>query len=75
MNAATHNPGHVHTRDETKDEGPLPFFGPVSRQNPVRAAHGNVRVRHWCRCGAHRDILVNGHHVERGPWIEAEGGR
>jgi hypothetical protein len=50
----------------------LPFFGPVAErqagQNP--AAWGNVRIRQRCRCGATREILVNGAHDELGPWVQ-----
>lgn len=48
-----------------------PFFGPVAaRQN--RAAHGGHCVRQECRCGAQRQVNVNGRHVERGAWEPAE---
>lgn len=60
---------HVHRRLTTK--GPLPFSGPVAdpgREN--RAAHGNVRFIYRCRCGATREVLVNGQHVEEGRWTD-----
>lgn len=38
-------------------------------QNP--AAHGNVCVHVECQqCGARRKVLINGHHLEHGPWGE-----
>lgn len=37
------------------------------RENP--AAHGNICVLSYCRCGAQRLTAVNGLHEERGPWI------
>ena len=65
------NPARIHRHRVATTSGPLPFFGPVAErlagQNP--AAWGNVRFRQRCRCGAERDILVNGDHDEAGPWI------
>lgn len=63
----------THRHRRWKESGPLPFWGPVAtgdQQN--RAAHGNVRYRQTCRCGAVRDVLRNQGHEERGPWIEPE---
>lgn len=40
---------------------------PYTDENP--AAHGNVGVTETCtECGAERDVLVNGRHVEYSPW-------
>lgn len=32
------------------------------------SAHGGIRRREYCKCGAHRDININGTHREEGPW-------
>jgi hypothetical protein len=56
---------HKHTAKVSSPA--LPFVGAVAtRQNP--AAHGGVRFLESCSCGASRERLVNGSHVERGAW-------
>ena len=62
---------HVHR--VVHGSGPLPFFGPVAERlgGQNSRAWGNVRFRQRCRCGAERDILVNGDQDERGPWVPA----
>lgn len=57
--------GHRH--EVERSVGPLPYFDSVARE-PNRAAHGGVRWRERCRCGAERHVLQNGRHVEEGPW-------
>ncbi|MDP2956718.1 MAG: hypothetical protein Q8N53_09875 [Longimicrobiales bacterium] len=70
MRGRARSGGHQHQVKRTS--AALPFFGPVAErlggQNP--AAWGNVRFRQRCACGASREILVNGDHDERGPWVE-----
>lgn len=59
-----HAHAHRAERSDTR-----PYSGPVSdRQNP--AAHGNVCVVAYCRCGAWRSTNQNQGHTERGPWCE-----
>jgi len=60
----------MHRHRMSYEEGPYGFTGPVAeiaRQNP--AAHGNVRYRRFCSCGAWQDVLYNGCHTERGRWV------
>jgi len=51
------------------------FTQPVYREPYTcenRAAHGGIKYTVRCeRCGATRDQLVNGRHVEVGPWSAA----
>lgn len=61
--------GHKHKIKHERTED-LPFFGTIPGADENRAAHGGIRVRVHCHCGATRDSNVNGSHVERGPWIE-----
>ena len=62
---------HRHTVHTTSDA--LPFFGPVSATRQNRAAHGGCRFREQCKCGAVREVLVNGRHEEVGAWqVEAQ---
>ena len=63
MKAITHRHGIERTTTR-------PYFSPVAKpgkENP--AAWGNICYRRECVCGAYRDELVNGRHVERGPWV------
>jgi len=39
---------------------------PYTEENP--AAHGNISRTQTCRCGAERQILINGRHHEVSPW-------
>ena len=48
------------------------FVGPVSREEN-RAAHGAVGYTYTCSCGAQRQQLVNGPHVETGAWGDPIG--
>lgn len=60
----------THSNYDTSDV--LPYFGAVSRDEN-RAAHGGVRYRETCQaCGATRDWLCNGRHVETGEWTSPE---
>ena len=61
---------HRHRAKRTSDA--LPFFGAVNPERPNEAAHGGCRFVATCACGAERETLVNGRHVERGRWIEPE---
>lgn len=59
---------HVNHRPVKSED--RPFFGAVSdRLN--RAAHGGIARLETCSCGATRWKNVNGSHVERGGWTEA----
>lgn len=58
----------THRHRAKHESGPLPFFGPVNPTRPNRAAHGGVRFRQTCSCGATREVLHNQNHVEYGPW-------
>jgi hypothetical protein len=44
----------------------------VSPRGCSGAAHGCIEVIGRCRCGATRSTEINGLHVRRGPWVEAE---
>lgn len=47
------------------------FTGPVAqKQNPM--AHGGYTRHETCSCGAVRGVNVNGLHIERGRWTEAD---
>jgi len=47
----------------------MPFQGCVDPHNCAPAAHGCVRYIDRCQyCGSQRERLVNGAHIERGPW-------
>jgi len=50
---------------------PRPFFCCVRPDACDPRAHGGYVRREGCACGAARDVAVNGHHLERGPWHEA----
>lgn len=63
---------HRHRAKHTRDAGP--YFWPVRQDRQNEAAHGGVRFVATCACGAQRETLVNGRHVERGRWIEPEDG-
>lgn len=60
----------MHKHRKAAESGPYPYMGsvcgPRGREN--RAAHGNVMYVERCRCGAERQALINGDHVEREPW-------
>ena len=60
---------NTHTHTVTTTSSPLPYRGPVARIENG-AAHGGHRVIERCTCGAGREVNVNGHHEEVGPWIE-----
>lgn len=57
---------HQHRIHTTSDA--LPFFGPVNDEKQNPAAHGGCRFVDRCRCGAERETLSNGGHIERGAW-------
>ena len=63
----------THHHRPTTTSKALPYFGPVAGRYQNPAAHGGVRYRALCRCGATRDTLVNRDHHERGPWVEPGG--
>lgn len=57
--------------DRIDEEGPKPFFHPVAAriEDENRGSHGGIRYTETCLdCGASRDVLYNGQHVEYGPW-------
>lgn len=59
---------HEHRVTRTRPAGPC--LGPVAERplwNP--RAWGGTHWRQSCRCGAQRDLLVNGEHDEMGPWV------
>lgn len=56
--------GHESMRSESR-----PYRGPVASRLDINPrAHGNVTHIETCRCGATRNINVNGEHRETGPW-------
>jgi hypothetical protein len=63
--------------ETTRELGTSCYAGPVAAAGDEnRAAHGNVCVAEECRaCGARRERLVNGCHVEEGPWGPSRAAR
>lgn len=63
---------HRHRVDRKDD--PRCYTGSVAGRYGIenRAAHGNIRVREYCLCGAYRDTNRNGWHLEYGPWIRRD---
>lgn len=60
----------THRHRAVTESEPLPFSGPVNPTRPNRAAHGGVRFRQTCSCGATREVLCNQGYQEYGPWRE-----
>lgn len=65
-----------HRHRKARESGPWGYGGPVAddprRQDP--RAHGCVMYRHVCRCGASREMLMNGAFREYGPWTDGPAG-
>ncbi len=57
---------HQHTAATTQRD--LPYTGCVDAHRCTESAHGNARDLETCDCGATRETLRNGGHVERGMW-------
>ena len=60
---------HNH-RPDPKKTTVAGFAGPIPGARENRRAHGNIRIRETCRCGATRLTNRNAGD-ERGPWIPA----
>lgn len=54
-----------------REEGPLPYAGPVHPEQPNPAAHGGVRFIRYREDGATQEVVVNGRHREAGPWTSS----
>jgi len=58
---------HKHKVYQTTER---PFFNCINPNHCNPAAHGGVILLRKCKCGAIKEILVNGKHVETSLWVE-----